>query len=91
MVEKSSGSPRVHSTRLMELAWGEVDEPGCYLFIDTGDLVRIPTDALASGHSPLIALKSNREPRLARLSTNPSEPITVLRSIAADNDYFVNF
>jgi hypothetical protein len=91
MIEKSAVTTRVHSTRLMELLWNEIEEPGCYLFIDTGDLVRIPTDALASGHSPLIALKSNREPRLARLSSNPAEPITVLRSIAADNDYFVNF
>jgi len=54
------------------MLWTEIDEPGCYLFIDTGDLVRIPTDALASGHSPLIALKSNREPRLVRLSGNPA-------------------
>ena len=91
MIEKSATTPRVHSSRLTEMLWSEVDEPGCYVFIDTGDLVRIPVDALASGHSPLIALKSNREPRLARLSNNPAEPITVLRSIAADNDYFVNF
>ena len=29
--------------------------------------------------------------RVAKLSDNVSEPISVLRAIAADNDYFVNF
>jgi hypothetical protein len=36
-------------------------------------------------------ITSSGETRVARLSDNPAEPISVLRSFAADNDYFVNF
>jgi hypothetical protein len=53
--------------------------------------VRVPQDALAPGHSPLITITSTGETRVAKLSDNPAEPISVLRAFAADNDYFVNF
>ena len=79
------------SHRLTEMGWNEIDEPGSYLFVRSGDLVRVPPEALAPGHSPLMSIVSNGETRVARLSENPAVPITVLRNIAADNDYFVNF
>lgn len=79
------------SSRLQEMEWNAIDEPGCYLLIASGDLVRIPDEALAPGHSPLLTFTSTRETRVAKLSQNPAEPISVLRSIAADNDYHVSF
>jgi hypothetical protein len=39
----------------------------------------------------LITKTSNGANRVVKLSDNPAEPISVLRSIAADSDYFVNF
>ena len=78
-------------THLPEMSWGTISEPGCYVILDTGDLVRIPAEALAPGHSPLVTFTSVKGLRVAKLSENPAEPITVLRAIAADNDYFVNF
>lgn len=77
--------------RLTEMGFNEIDRPGSYLIIGTGDLVRVPLDALAGGHSPLITVTSVGETRVAKLSENPATPISVLRTIAADNDYFVNF
>jgi len=71
--------------------WNEIERPGSYLILESGDLVQIPPDALAPDHSPLIAITSSGETRVAKLSENPAEPISVLRSFAADNDYFVNF
>jgi len=79
------------SARLQELGWNEINRPGCYLMVGSGDLARISSEALAVGHSPLITITSTGETRVAMLSHNPAEPISVLRSIAADNDYFVNF
>jgi len=73
------------------MSWNEIERPGSYLILGSGDLVRVPPDALAPGHSPLITITSSGETRVAKLSENPAEPISVLRSFAADNDYFVNF
>jgi hypothetical protein len=86
-----TAAPDHRSSRLAEMSWNEIQRPGCYLIVGSGDLVRIPQDALAPGHSPLITVTSTGETRVAKLSDNPAEPISVLRSFAADNDYFVNF
>lgn len=87
--ESAPANRRSH--RLAEMAWNEIDGPGSYVLVASGDLVRVPTEALAPGHSPLMSITSHGETRVAKLSDNPSVPITVLRTIAADNDYFVNF
>ncbi len=79
------------TNRLAEMAWSEIERPGSYLIIGTGDLVRMPPEALAAGHSPLITLTSYEEKRLAKLTDSPATPISKLRTIAADNDFFVNF
>ena len=73
------------------MSWNQIQRPGCYLIVGSGDLVRVPIEALATGHSPLITVTSSGETRVAKLSDNPAEPISVLRSFAADNDYYVNF
>ena len=79
------------STRLTEMNWSQIEDAGCYLLVGSGELVRIPKEGLALGHSPIITFRSTQDVRVAKLSENPSEPISVLRAIAADNDYFVNF
>lgn len=84
-----SATRRTH--RLQEMAWNEIEHPGSYLVLGSGDLIRVPQEALLSGHSPLITVTSNGETRVARLSEDPAKPITVLRTIAADNDNQVNF
>jgi hypothetical protein len=91
-VGKGQTASSLHrSSRLSEMAWNEIERPGCYVVKGSGDLVRIPQEGLAVGHSPLITITSTGETRVAKLSDNPAEPISVLRAIAADNDYFVNF
>jgi hypothetical protein len=91
-VAKGQTAPPEHrSSRLQEMSWNQIQQPGSYLILGSGDLVRVPQDALAPGHSPLITITSTGETRVAKLSDNPAEPISVLRSFAADNDYFVNF
>lgn len=86
-----TSSPEYRAHRLQEMSWNEIDRPGCYVLIDSGDLLRIPQDALAAGHSPLISVTSVEETRVAKLTDNPADPISTLRTIAADNDYFVHF
>ncbi len=91
MTKGQSSSSDHRSSRLQEMSWNDIQRPGAYLICGSGDLVRVPQDALAPGHSPLITVTSMGETRVAKLSDNPAEPISVLRAFAADNDYFVNF
>jgi hypothetical protein len=91
VVKGQTTSTEHRVSRLDEMAWNSIDRPGCYLILGSGDLVRIPQEAVAHGHSPLITVTSTGETRVARLSENVAEPISTLRVLAADNDYFVNF
>ncbi|MBI4477380.1 MAG: hypothetical protein HY654_09420 [Acidobacteria bacterium] len=91
VVKGQTSTPEHRSSRLQEMGWNQIERPGCYLIVGSGDLVRVPQDALAPGHSPLVTITSIGETRVAKLSDNPAEPISALRAFAADNDYFVNF
>ena len=91
LTKGQSSSSDHRSSRLQEMSWNEIERPGCYLIVSSGDLVRVPQDALAPGHSPLMTITSTGGTRVARLSDDPAEPISALRAFAADNDYFVNF
>jgi len=73
------------------LNFNDINEPGSYVMLTTGDLVRVPPEAVTPGHSPLISIHSRGFTRVAQLSTNDSELITTLRHIAADNDIQPNF
>ena len=76
--------------RLQEMAWNEIAHAGCYVVLGSGDLIRVPQEAL-SGHSPLITVTSDSETKVAKLSEDPAKPIKFLRTIAAHYDYQVNF
>jgi hypothetical protein len=90
-IKGHTASPERRGSRLQEMSWNEIQRPGCYLIVGSGDLVRVPRHALALGHSPLITMTSTGEIRVAMLSDNPAERISVLRAFAAANDYLVNF
>lgn len=79
------------ANRLQEMAFNDIECPGCYVTLETGTLFRIPVEGLAKGHSPLISISSAEEVRVAKLSENPATPITKLRTTAADNDLWVAF
>ncbi len=68
-----------------------ISQPGCFVVNKTGDLIRIPEDALAEGSSPTIDVVS-REPWLVtKISSNPYLPLRKARAVAADMDLHVNF
>jgi hypothetical protein len=73
------------------MSWTEIERPGAYLLVDSGDLVRVPMQGLAPGRSPVITVTSTGGTRVALLSTNAAEPTQVLRTLAARHKYFVNF
>jgi len=90
-IKGQSTTATSRSSRLPEMSWNAINSPGCYLLVDSGELARVPQEVVAPGHSPLVTITATKETRVAKVSDNPAEPISVLRAIAADNDYFVNF
>ena len=89
MAEPTAATRR--TDRLQEMAWNEIAHAGCYLVLGSGDLIRVPQEALLSGHSPVITVTSDSETKVAKLSEDSAKPITFLRTIAAHYDYQVNF
>ena len=56
---------------LLELAWLDINEPGAYVDKRTGQLYRIPKEALIKGSSPMIRKEDPDEAKLVRISSNP--------------------
>ena len=64
--------------------------PGCFV-LQTGDLLRVPEDALAAGRSPTLDIVSNQPWTVTKISADPYLPVSAARAIAADMDLRINF
>lgn len=80
-----------HRSALLQTTWEELREPGAYVEEGTGDLFRVPQEALITGASPIIARVSNGASRLVRVSENPAVPLVKARMVAADHNIEPNF
>ena len=76
---------------LKVLEFNTISEPGSYIMLDTGDLVRVPREAIAPDRSLLITIHRRGTTRVAMLSNDDTELISTLRDIAANNDIQTNF
>jgi hypothetical protein len=76
---------------LLELAWEDIEEPGAYVEMGTGDLYRIPKEALVPGMSPVIRKESSGSSRFVRLSKNPFITTLQARLIACEHNVEPNF
>lgn len=75
----------------IQLRWPDISEPGSYVFNRTGQLCRVPNDAVKEGRSPVIEITGTHEVLVTKLSPDPFDSITSLRMKAADLDLPVNF
>ncbi len=75
----------------IQLRWADLSEPGSYVFNSTGQLCRVPNDAVKEGRSPTIEITGTHEVLVTKISPNPFDSITSLRMKAADLDLPVNF
>ena len=71
--------------------FNEITEQGCYVLLDTGELVRVAREAVTPGTSPLITIHQQGITRAALLTDNDAEMVSTLRDIAANNDIQTNF
>ncbi len=56
---------------LPEVSWENISEPGAYVEKGSGDLYRIPREALVDGGTPLIMKESRGASRMVQISKNP--------------------
>jgi hypothetical protein len=78
-------------TFLPELSWDDVSEPGAYCEVGSGDLYRIPKEALIQGSSPMIRKESSGASRLVQLSKNPFITTLQARLLACEHNIEPNF
>lgn len=90
MEKTSSALPAQHSA-LTQVTWESITDPGAYVEIGTGDLYRIPKEALQSGASPVIRKQSLGASRLLKVSENPFITTMEARMLAAEHNAPVNF
>jgi len=66
--------------------WEELNEPGAYVEVGSGDLYRFPTEALIAGASPIIRKQSTGASRLVQVSANPFCTTLHARMVAAEHN-----
>ncbi len=71
---------------LKVLDFNEIGDPGCYILLDTGQLVRVSTQAIGLEPKPTITIHQQGVTRAALLSGNDTELLTTLRDIAITNN-----
>ncbi|PYS48175.1 MAG: hypothetical protein DMG13_26090 [Acidobacteria bacterium] len=76
---------------LLELAWLDINEPGAYVDKRTGQLYRIPKEALIKGSSPMIRKEDPDEAKLVRISSNPFITTFEARRLACELNVQPNF
>lgn len=76
---------------LPEVSWEGLGEPGAYVELGTGDLYRIPKEALIQGGSPVIRKESLGASRLVQLSTNPYITTFQARMLCCQHNVQPNF
>jgi hypothetical protein len=76
---------------LAEVSWDELSEAGAYVERGSGDLYRVPQEALIPGGSPIIHKESNGASRLAQISKNPFVTTLEARLRCAQHNIEPNF
>ena len=69
----------------------KISFPGCFIVNRSGELLRIPEDALAPGRSPTMDIVSKDPWLVTKISSDPYLPLNRARAVAADMDLPVNF
>ena len=76
---------------LPEVSWESLSDPGAYVELGTGDLYRVPKEALIHGASPVIRKESLGASRLVQLSPNPFITTFQARMQACQHNIQPNF
>jgi len=91
MPEKSTVVSMPAQQLATEVSWENVNEPGTYVDVSTGELYRFPPEALIQGSSPVIRKESLRSGRLVQISKNPYITTFKARLLACEHNVQPNF
>ena len=89
-VKTKSVEPQQRFT-LPEVSWDELNEPGASVERGSGDLYRVPQEALIPGGSPIIHKESNGASRLVQVSRKPFVTTLEARLRCAQHNIEPNF
>jgi hypothetical protein len=89
-VKTKSVEPQQRNT-LQEVSWDELNEPGAYVERGSGDLYRVPQEAIIRGGSPIIHKESQGASRLVLISRNPFVTTLEARLRCAQHNIEPNF
>jgi len=68
---------------LPEVNWDELNEPGAYVERGSGDLYRVPKEAIIPGGSPIIHKESVGSSRLVQVSDPPRQHVGLTMDMCA--------
>jgi hypothetical protein len=88
---RQRGAARAQRSELQECPWHNIEQPGAYVDLDTGDLYRIPRAALLQGAAPLIRRESGGAGRLVCISPDPWVTTLAARWICYAHNITPNF
>jgi hypothetical protein len=80
-----------HRLSLQEMSWEDLNEAGAYVEKGSGDLYRVPQEALIKGGSPMIRKESAGASRLVKVSRNPFVTPLEARMLCAEHNVTPNF
>ena len=80
-----------HREVFPEFSWQDVEEAGAFVEKGSGDVYRIPKEALVPGSSPVIRKESLGASRLVRISKNPFVTTLQARMLACEHNIEPNF
>ncbi len=80
-----------HRSILPEFMWEDVNEAGAYVEKGSGDLYRIPKEALVRGASPVVIKESRGASRLVLISKDPFVTTLEARLRCAQHNIQPNF
>ena len=91
MPTKTARSPVMEPEMAISGPFQRISQPGCFVLNNTGDLLRVPADALAEGRSPTLDIVSREPWHVTKIAEDPYIPLSKARALAADMDLPVNF
>jgi len=91
MPEKTHPATMQSQQLSTELSWESIENPGAYVDVSTGELYRVPQEALLQGSSPMIRKESLTASRLVQISKNPFITTFQARMLSCEHNVQPNF
>ena len=90
MTDKNKHMATTRPHGFLTIEFNKIESAGVYV-TQRGEMFRVPPEALADGHSPLLGWETREGNLVTRITDDAYTPISKCRQLAADADLSVNF